>query len=55
MHFIKTVFLAIVGLGAMSFAAPFEATTAVDATAAAPQWEQYARSSLWYNIILILT
>lgn len=34
MHFTKTVFAAILGLNSIAFAAPVEATTAVDASVA---------------------
>jgi hypothetical protein len=40
MQFAKTIFLAILGFGAMSFAAPVDATTAVTATDATATWDQ---------------
>jgi hypothetical protein len=41
MLFAKTIFITLLGLGAVAFAAPVEGTTEVNATAAAPTWDQY--------------
>jgi hypothetical protein len=46
MLFTKTIFLTILGLGAMAFAAPVEGTTAVNATVSTATWDQLVHSML---------